>query len=59
MIEQVCVCVAQTVFFVYAANSPAVPYVSYSEDQQFNDEKTYLIKQIRDMVPATLAGAGV
>ncbi|XP_064394711.1 calcium-binding protein 39-like [Halichondria panicea] len=30
-----------------------------TEDQQFNDEKSYLVKQIREMVPTPVEGAGV
>ena len=30
-----------------------------TEDQQFNDEKSYLIKQIREMVPTPVEGAAV
>ena len=30
-------------------------FVCFAEDQQFNDEKQYLIKQIRDMQPSTVA----
>jgi hypothetical protein len=29
-----------------------------TEDQQFNDEKTYLIKQIKEMTPMTIPADG-
>ena len=28
------------------------------EDEQFNDEKTYLVKQIRDLQPSSLTSEG-
>ena len=35
-----------------------VGVVCSAEDQQFNDEKTYLIKQIKEMTPMTIPADG-